>query len=171
MPADGLNYAEVGATRDPVMPVSGGYSRQHRRERVGGPEAFDRAVEHVLAYGLQRGAGFEVSAAQVPLRRGDDLVMRVRIGPIRVTAPARVVYVVDEPDRRGFAYGTLPGHPECGEEAFLVERDDEGTHLVIRAFSRPGRWFTRLAGPVGRHLQHRATAKYVAALRAAVRAS
>ena len=27
-------------------------------------------------------------------------------------APCRVVYVIDEPDVRGFAYGTLPGHPE-----------------------------------------------------------
>ena len=34
-------------------------------------------------------------------------------------APCRVVYVIDEPDIRGFAYGTLPGHPESGEERFV----------------------------------------------------
>ena len=38
----------------------------------------------------------------------------VHLGPVR--APCRVVYVVDEPDRRGFAYGTLPGHPEIDGE-------------------------------------------------------
>jgi uncharacterized protein (UPF0548 family) len=36
----------------------------------------------------------------------------------------RVVAVADEPDRCGFAYGTLPGHAVCGEEAFVVARDE-----------------------------------------------
>ena len=45
----------------------------------------------------------------------------VHLGPVR--APCRVVYVVDEPDRRGFAYGTLPGHAESGEERFVVRYD------------------------------------------------
>ncbi len=59
-------------------------------------------------------------------------------GPVRITAPCRVVYTVNEPDRQGFACGTLPGHPECGEEAFLVERDDDGAvTFAITAFSRP----------------------------------
>jgi uncharacterized protein (UPF0548 family) len=43
---------------------------------------------------------------------GTDVL--AHLGPIRV--PCRVVYVLDEPERRGFAYGTLPGHPESGEE-------------------------------------------------------
>ena len=36
-------------------------------------------------------------------------------------APA-VVYIIHEPDRQGFAYGTLPGHPESGDEALMSER-------------------------------------------------
>jgi uncharacterized protein (UPF0548 family) len=40
--------------------------------------------------------------------------MRVPLWPRDV--PCRVVYVVDEPRRAGFAYGTLPGHPEIGGE-------------------------------------------------------
>jgi hypothetical protein len=53
-------------------------------------------------------------------------------------APCRVVYVIDEPRRRGFAYGTLPGHPESGEEAFVLEQRDDGTIASnIIAFSRP----------------------------------
>ena len=53
----------------------------------------------------------------------------VHLGPVQ--APCRVVYVVDEPDRRGFAYGTLPGHAESGEELFLV-RYDPATEDVFR---------------------------------------
>ena len=101
-------------------------------------------------------------------QEGTEVVMRVSFGPVRVVAPVRVVYVVDSADRRGFAYGTLPGHPECGEERFLVSLDVDGTWLEIRAFSRPGRWFTHLAGPLGRLLQQRATSRYLASVRRAV---
>ena len=38
----------------------------------------------------------------------------------------RVASVVDEPNRFGFAYGTLPIHPEQGEQSFIVERDEGG---------------------------------------------
>ncbi|MEH3078354.1 MAG: DUF1990 family protein [Quadrisphaera sp.] len=52
--------------------------------------------------------------------------------------PVRVVAVVDTDDRRGFAYGTLRGHPVSGEEAFVVHRDPEGrVHLTLRSLTRP----------------------------------
>jgi len=64
-----------------------------------------------------------------------------------------------------FAYGTLPGHPESGEERFLVHLNDD--HIVtaqIRAFSRPGRWFTRLGRPIARRVQDATTQRYLDAL-------
>lgn len=73
------------------------------------------------------------------------------MGPLRINAPVRVVYLVEGPRERGFAYGTLASHPEIGEERFVVRIDErEIVWAEIRAFSRPGRWFTRLAGPVAR---------------------
>jgi uncharacterized protein (UPF0548 family) len=43
-----------------------------------------------------------------------------------------------DPDRYGFAYGTLPAHPEEGEELFLVTRGgDDTVRFEITAFSRP----------------------------------
>lgn len=70
--------------------------------------------------------------------------------------PARIVYVIDEPTRYGFAYGTLPEHLEMGEELFMVEQDSSGrVHYELRAFSRP-RWLpARLGYPVVRGLQGR----------------
>ena len=94
------------------------------------------------------------------------------IGRVRLAAPARVVDVVDEVDRAGFTYGTLAGHPEAGEERFAVERRADGTvRLVIEHWSRPARWFTRLAGPLARLAQARATAAYLAAAERAARDS
>lgn len=155
-----LTYAEVGATRDPEsMPPDA--HRVRRRARVGDGDVFERASDFVLAYGMQRAAGFTVDPSTPRAEAGTTMTLRRRFGPVRITAPTLVVYVIDEPDRRGFAYGTLPGHPESGEELFLVERVGGETWVEVRAFSRPDRWYTRIGGPVGRRLQHRATVRYL----------
>lgn len=88
-------------------------------------------------------------------------------GPIRIGAPRRVVYTVTEPRRQGFAYGTLPGHPESGEEAFTVEQKPDVTiTFTITAFSRPGTATARIAGPLGRLIQRRVTSRYLRAMAA-----
>jgi len=82
----------------------------------------------------------------------------VLVGPWWIDAPVRVIEVIDTSTAAGFTYGTLPGHPENGEERFLVRLDSDGTvRAEIRAFSRPGRWFSRVAGPAGRHIQRTTT--------------
>jgi hypothetical protein len=61
------------------------------------------------------------------------------------------------PGSFGFAYGTLLGRPERGEESFHVRLDDQGVvsfHVV--AFSRPGDLATELA--LGRSPAIRSTA-------------
>jgi len=75
------------------------------------------------------------------------------------------VTVVDEPRRQGFAYGTLPGHPERGEESFIVELgDDDTVSLVITAFSRPASLLARATGPIAGLAQHNMTNRYLRAL-------
>lgn len=89
----------------------------------------------------------------------------IGIGRLRLRAPCRVVYLVDEPEHRGFAYGTLPGHPESGEERFTVEFLPDGrVELTILAFSKPAVWWSRLGGPVNRLAQSFVTARYLRAL-------
>ncbi|BDD82520.1 hypothetical protein TPB0596_22830 [Tsukamurella pulmonis] len=157
-----FTYAEVGATRG-VPPAD---AHGNRAERVVGRGAEDFAAvrESIMTYGMQRGAGMRVRASTSRARPGTVLVLSAPLfGPIRI--PCRVVYVVDEPDRAGFAYGTLPGHPESGEELFSVElRPDGAVVAVIAAFSRPGRWYTRLGAPVARALQAAMTRRYLAAV-------
>ncbi|MFD4421550.1 DUF1990 family protein [Agromyces sp. NPDC058484] len=51
--------------------------------------------------------------------------------------PVLVVYVIDEPRRIGFAYGTTADGPESGEESFILEhRDDDTVWLTIRSLLR-----------------------------------
>lgn len=96
---------------------------------------------------------------------GDTAVLTIPFWPIRVHAPCRVIYVIDEPNRKGFAYGTLPGHPESGEEAFIVDRTDDGSvWLTIRAFSRPSAWQWWAVYPVLRFMQSLITRRYFRSL-------
>lgn len=99
------------------------------------------------------------------IENGMTAQLRVPFGPFTVTAPVRVVYVIDEADQVGFAYGTLKGHPESGEESFIVDkRDDDSVWLTIRAFSRPSTWYFRLAWPILRLQQAKLTKRYLLAL-------
>ena len=82
-----------------------------------------------------------------------------------LVAPCRIIGVLDDPDRCGFVYGTLPGHPEQGEESFVVSIDGEDeARFRITAFSQPGEQLTRLAGSIGRPVQRAGTNGYVKAL-------
>jgi Uncharacterized protein conserved in bacteria len=99
------------------------------------------------------------------ITNGMTAVLKIPFWPLTVSAPVRVVYVIDEERRVGFAYGTLRGHPESGEEAFIVEhRDDDSVWLVVRALSRPASWFYRLVAPVLRAQQRRFTKRYLRSL-------
>lgn len=67
------------------------------------------------------------------------------VGPLALRIPCRVIYVIDEPERSGFAYGTLPGHPESGEELFLLQWHEDGQiAFTITAFSKGGSLPARL---------------------------
>lgn len=72
----------------------------------------------------------------------------------------RILYVLDESGpitKFGFAYGTLPGHVESGEERFLIkwDRADNSVWYDIFAFSRPNHFLARLGYPFVRRLQKR----------------
>ena len=149
-----LTYAEVGATRSrETLPTD----RHHFGfvRPLGGPEVFDAAAGFVLRFGMQRAAGIAVESASEVAVAGAEVMLRLGRGPVRLAAPVRIVYVLDEPDERGFAYGTLPGHPEAGEELFVVRREGDRVVAEVRAFSRAGRWYTRLGGPLLHPVQHR----------------
>ena len=163
-----FSYAPVGATSGSTYPA--GFHRLDVEVAVGRGEAdFRRAAQTLMTWRMHAGAGLRVAAGSPRVHAG--AVVLCRLGPLRI--PCRVVWVVDEPTRTGFAYGTLPGHPEAGEESFVVSlaggtdgSDERGVvTLTVSAYSRPGLLVTRLAGPVGRWGQRRMLARYAGALR------
>ncbi|HVV77192.1 MAG TPA: DUF1990 domain-containing protein [Mycobacteriales bacterium] len=157
-----LTYSEVGATQDSELPA--GYHHTRLRRLVGnGKDAFDRAADVTMAWDIQRGAGLAVaSAGSVAVGR----TVALGLGkPIGLVIPCRVVYVVDEPGRRGFAYGTLPGHPESGEESFVAELVGDEVWLEITAFSRPGALLVKLLGPLALLMQQTALRSYFRSMR------
>jgi uncharacterized protein (UPF0548 family) len=145
---------------------------EHGQSRTGRPPGYDvdeNAVE------LGRGAAI-FDAARAALRRwamfpaqwayihpvtatiepGTVVAMTARVAGLWWRNACRIVYVIDEPRRFGFAYGTLPGHVEAGEELFLVELDDDDrVWYRIRAFSRPRHWAARLGYRLARAYQRR----------------
>jgi uncharacterized protein (UPF0548 family) len=158
-----LSYPEVGATRDGALPP--GYRHVRRGERVGaGPEVFKRVATGMAAWQIHRGAGLSISADAGPPAIGARFVSGIGFGRLRLSAPCRVVWLVDEPDRYGYGFGTLTGHPARGEESFLVEWDgaDEVWFRVV-ALSRPAAWHARLGAAPARLLQDRVTDRYLAA--------
>jgi uncharacterized protein (UPF0548 family) len=155
-----FTYTDIGATG---RRLPDGYHHITASARIGtGRARFDEAAQRVMRWGMLRGAGVYVTAstdvAQV------DSVVIVGLGPLR--APCRVVYVIEEDDRCGFAYGTLPGHPESGEELFAVRYDpvDDAVYAEVAAFSRHATWWSRAAGPVTSTLQRIVTKRYLSAV-------
>ncbi|MFF9410127.1 DUF1990 family protein [Streptomyces anandii] len=147
-----FTYEEVGATREQGH-CPPGFHSLHVRTRIGeGEEVFRRACEAVLTWEMHRAVGVGVDTPADRAAPGVDVT--VSLAAV-VKAPCRVVWTVEEPRRAGWAYGTLPGHPETGEESFLVERTGDGTvWLTVTAFSRPAKWYARAGGPATRGLQH-----------------
>jgi uncharacterized protein (UPF0548 family) len=155
----------VGSTEDGPLPS--GYRHDRESIVVGtGPEAWNAGRVALTTWKAHQHAGVAISPADALLEAGTVVIATTRLGPIWVVAPCRIVYTTNETDRFGFAYGTLPGHPEEGEEAFHVQRRADGSvSFEIVAFSRPATWLVRLAGPIGRAAQVRATRLYLDGVR------
>jgi len=158
--AQPLTYAEVGAT---AGQLPAGYHHLQKSAVIGrGRRRFDEAAAKGMQWGMLRGAGLRVEATTDVAAAGSEVI--AHLGPVR--APCRVVYVVDEPDRRGFAYGTLPGHAESGEELFAVRYDPstDEVYAEVTAFSRHATWWSRLGSPVTSLVQRVVTNRYLKAL-------
>jgi uncharacterized protein (UPF0548 family) len=161
-----LTYTPHGGSRDldPARIPAGFRAFRHEAAIGSGAKRWAEAAAAVLEWGLQRGAGIRVSTPRVVV--GDDVTLTIPLlGIVPVRAYTRVLDVVDEPARRGFVYGTLPGHPERGEEAFLVTLDHDGAvRVVVQGLSRPAPGVWTLATPVLRLVQAIYTKRYLRAL-------
>ena len=118
--------------------------------------------------GMRESGGAESvynEAGEPQISNGMTAVLRSHVGPFTVDAPVRVVYVIDDERRVGFAYGTLKGHPASGEEAFILEhRDDDSVWLTVRSFSRPASFGWSLLAPIYGRVRKGLVSRYLRAL-------
>lgn len=170
-----MTYGPTGGTLLDPPQAPAGFDLMDRSVRLGrGGQCFDDAAAAVFDWQVQRRAGVRV-ATDGPATVGRRATLRVGVGPLALTAPVVVVAVVGASgtdhsssagERRcGFAYGTLAGHHESGEEAFLVVVDEHDVvWLRIVAFSRLATWYARWGQPVARAVQGLITRRYLRSL-------
>lgn len=142
-------------------PTPAGFERKSWRRRVEHGD-FDAAAEAIRQWRGHTAANIELYPAKPTIVDGETLALAMPVGPISVSATCRIVEVIDEPDRYGFTYATLPHHPEDGEESFVVSRDeDDCVDVTITAVWRPATVAARACPPVARFLQNRTTNRYL----------
>ncbi|MFC7922933.1 DUF1990 family protein [Streptomyces cinereoruber] len=166
----GPTYREVGATRTPEA-LPEGYHHLRYSTVVGhGRAAFAAAGTAVTAWRMHRRSGAGLTADADRAGPGVRVEVSAGVGRFRIAVPCAVIWTAYEKDRTGFAYGTLAGHPECGEESFLVTLEPDGAvRFTVTAFSRPAVWYTRLAGPLVPFLQRAYARRLARTLRRLVR--
>jgi uncharacterized protein (UPF0548 family) len=126
---------------------------------------FDVAARDLTGWLVHEKAGLHVHTSDATAQIGTVVVMRLGPRPLSLRIPCRVVQVFDEPRRKGFAYATLPGHPESGEERFVLDHESNGDiRFTVTAISKPASRLARLGGPITRAVQDRMTQRYLAAL-------
>ena len=151
-----FSYADVGATREAAAPA--GYIVDHNRAQLGsGNVAWHLAKQAISEWKMFNFPWLQLCWPTVAIQRGVTVAVAISHFGFWSVNPSRIVYIVQEDRRFGFAYGTLKDHSESGEERFLVEwnETDNSVWYDLSAFSRPNAMLAKLAQPLARGLQKR----------------
>jgi uncharacterized protein (UPF0548 family) len=166
-----FTYAAVGAT---AAKPPDGFIVDHTRVKLGdGEEVFQTATAALRRWQQFQLGWVEPWPGDTPLVSGRVVAILGRAIGLWWLNACRIVYIIDETGpvcRFGFAYGTLPGHMESGEERFLIEQLPDGSIWYdILAFSRPNHFLARLGKLAVRRAQKRFARDSAAAMQRAVR--
>jgi uncharacterized protein (UPF0548 family) len=150
-----LTYTDYGGTA--WNSSVEGYDNDSHRVKIGHGDAdFAIAKEAIRTWKMFPPAWTVILPANTPIKENETIAMFAKAYGLWWRNSCRVVYVVDEPLYFGFAYGTLPGHIEEGEELFLVEKAYNGDiWYSIKAFSKPHHWLAKIGYPFMRRFQAR----------------
>lgn len=143
------------------------YERVVAQEAPGAPEPggpCERLARAIGAFKVFPPSLLTPVLRRTPLETGDILGERYHFLPgLDLFFAGRVIDVFAGPTgdtwRAGFTFRTVQGHPELGEETFcVIKRIRDGSVRVdIHSWSRPGTWLARLASPLARRIQVRAS--------------
>ncbi|AST22192.1 hypothetical protein CEY17_08325 [Corynebacterium glutamicum ATCC 14067] len=121
-----------------------------------GEECFQIAVQQLFSWKAHQYGGITVTQT--------NTTVELKFWSIR--SYCRVLKSHQGSRRAILIYGTLEKHVERGEEAFeitMADNDQVTAHIV--AFSKPAKWWAKLANPVVRWVQLRITDKYLEGLK------
>ena|SRR5713101_4451177 len=156
--------AAASAADEPTFPrqmISRGYRREEWDSRLTPGVSWEDAKQALRRWRAHRGAGVRVRPLDPPYD-GQTVALDLGVGPVHIVAACRVTITIDLENAFGFTYATLPGHPEEGEESFVLQRDAEGVITFhVAATSRPADLLSKLGGPVSRMIQQRITDRYL----------
>lgn len=153
-----FSYAAVGAT---ATTPPAGYTVDRTHIDLGRGDAVFGAARAALERWEQFRLGWvEAWPADTRLEESQVVAVMGWAAGFWWLNACRIIYVVDDPGPIhyfGFAYGTLPGHVESGEERFLLawDRATDQVSFDILAFSRPNHFLARLGYPLVRRAQKR----------------
>lgn len=145
-----FSYEEVGASQTRIPP---GFPINHRRVQLGaGAETFARAKNALQSWTMYRLAWTRLYPPAAPVAARQVVCVVAGHGFCWSLNPCRIIYLLEESgavERFGFAFGTLPGHSEEGEERFVVERrrEDDSVWYELLSFARPHHILARIGFP------------------------
>jgi uncharacterized protein (UPF0548 family) len=134
-----------------------------------GRESFKAAVAAIKQWKMFDCDLTKLCWNHTPIEPGSTVAIVVKHLGFWSMNACRIVYVMEEDERYGFAYGTLAEHAERGEERFMVEwnREDDSVWYDLLAISKPGPLAT-LGYPYARRLQKKFAQESKQAMKRAV---
>jgi uncharacterized protein (UPF0548 family) len=135
------SYAGVGASREKAP---AGYTIDHNRLQLGhGIDVYERAKIAIRRWKMFDMPWIELCWPDIPIEVNSTIAALIRHLGFWSLNAARIVYLLQaqgQVHKYGFAYGTLPGHAEHGEERFTVEFnvEDQSVWYDLYGYSRPG---------------------------------
>ncbi|MCG8328854.1 MAG: DUF1990 domain-containing protein [Chitinophagales bacterium] len=145
-------YTAIGASAGDFPKA---YKHDRNRVLLGeGALVFHQACELIKKWKMFPPDWTQIYPLCLPIEKGQEVVVLFQLMGLWWYNSCRIVYTINEENRFGFAYGTLQGHVEQGEECFEVYRDENNqVWYQISAFSRPNVWLTKVAYPLARYFQ------------------
>jgi uncharacterized protein (UPF0548 family) len=138
--------------------VPKGFVRDHTRSEIGCGTAAFEAGKAALHNWQQFDLGWvRVANPEAHIEAEEIVAVEVHALGLWSVNYSRILYVIDEPDRFGFGYGTTALHAERGEERFLLEfyPVSGAVYFDLLAVSQPAHWLAWLAYPFTRSRQRK----------------
>ncbi|OCG75815.1 DUF1990 family protein [Microbacterium sediminis] len=106
--------------------------------------SFDGEGNPIAPAGMEGEQRFDAEGTPL-VSAGATVKLQGRVRGHHAGGEYRVIFVVEEKRRVGFALGTVGGAVVSGEESFMIEwRDNDEVWFSVRAFDRPTRPLGRL---------------------------